>query len=98
MLALRRPADEMSARLISSPPRDPQPVRHGRALIILAIIILLILAACDATTPGPDVGCYPNHSGVCEGPPLTPAEMDEVNDIRRELLRRDTTNGRDVQL
>lgn len=86
-------------RKVWSPARDPEPVRHGRALALLAIIVAaIVLAGCDATTPGPDVGCYPNHSGVCEGPPLTADEAQDAWDAHRRIQARDTTNGRDISL
>lgn len=45
-----------------------------------------------------DPDCYPNHSGVCEGPPLSPEEMEDVQDALRRIQARDTTNGRDIEL
>lgn len=53
--------------------------------IIALLIILSILSGC---TP-----CNPNHSGACEGPPITPAEQEEARDILDSLkARADTSN------
>lgn len=54
------------------------------------LLLAIILAAAAAV-----VECNPNHSGVCEGPPITAEEYEEVQDILRELKARavPVTNG-----
>lgn len=65
----------------------------------LGTVTLLVTAGCapeprvDPSPSGLRAVCNPNHSGVCEGPPVY---VDP--DVLRRIQARDTTNGRNIEL
>ena len=70
---------------------------------LLALTVTVVVTACSAPSephgsPEPDPDCFPNHSGVCEGPPLSAAEFREALRLFFEVAARDTTGGADLDL
>lgn len=77
----------MTARLIYSPPRDPQPSNHRRALALLfAILLAIILLSACAGIIEPPARCVWQALDRCGTGPTLPA------------LHFSPTTGGDVQL